>query len=81
MQYRQNSANMSCDADINLDQLQLKMEDSVKLLGILGIKDAHMTFVDDLLFPENHILQKSVHGAELTVLGGCACLAALFFFS
>ena len=78
MQYRQYSASVSCDDDITLHQLQLNLQGFVKLLGVLGIQDIHITFVDDLLFPKSHTLLKAVHGAESTVLSGCA---ALFFFS
>lgn len=78
MQYKQNAANMSCDA---LHQLQLNLEGFVNSMGAFGIKNSHVTFVDDLLFLENHTLLKAVHGGQLTVLGGCACLAALAFFS
>lgn len=94
MQYNQNFASLSCDAspdislqscdgapDVTLQLLQLHLASYVKFLATSGIKDPHMTFVDDLLLPREHILVTTVCGVELKLPGGLACLAALFCFS
>lgn len=80
-QYRQKPVNISCEADMTLQLLQVHQEAFVQLLGVLGIKDTHVTFVDDLLFPEDHILQSAILGAEMSFLGCCRCMATLLFFS
>ena len=81
MQYGQEPISTSCDADMTLQLLQLHLQDFVKLLGVWGIKDTHMTFVDDLLLPKEHVLQTLAFGAESTFLGCVRCMAALLFFS
>ena len=86
MQYKQNAAIASCDADITL--LRLHLDSFVSFMRDAGYKDVHTTFVDDLLLAQNDNMQSVVYGFESTILGGssglnrdCACLAALFFLS
>ena len=82
-QYRQKPVNISCEEDMTLQLLLLHLEGFVQMLGLLGITDTHVTFVDDLLFPKDHILQSAVFGAEilLNFLGCYRCMATLLFFS